>query len=68
MRGLQCVNGHEGTAVAPMTKEEATEIARKAVDDLKSDRPLILWEEKTQAKDFGWVFFVTTQRYIEWSS
>ncbi|HXN50546.1 MAG TPA: YrhB domain-containing protein [Candidatus Acidoferrum sp.] len=48
-----------------LSKERATEIARKTIDDLKATNPLVILEDKTLEKDFGWVFFYTTKKYQE---
>jgi len=48
-----------------ITKARALEIARKAVDDLKASQPLVLLQDKTLEKDFGWVFFYTTKKFQE---
>jgi hypothetical protein len=48
-----------------ITKQHALEIARKAIADLKLGTELVLLEDKTLEKDFGWVFFNTTKKYLE---
>ena len=48
-----------------LSKERALEIARKTIDNLKSNNPLVILEDKTLEKDFGWVFFYTTKKYLE---
>jgi hypothetical protein len=48
-----------------ITPSKALEIARKAVDDLKASQPFVIIENKTQTKDFGWVFFYTSKKFLE---
>jgi immunity protein 35 of polymorphic toxin system len=48
-----------GTAV---DREGALAIARKTVAGLKRDVELVVVEDKTLEKEFGWVFFSTTTR------
>ena len=48
-----------------LTKMQALEIAQAAIEKLKSSNPLVIMEEKTVEKDFGWVFFYTTKKYLE---
>lgn len=48
-----------------ISKQTAFEIARKTVAELKSNEPLKLLEDKTVEKDFGWVFFYNTKRFLE---
>lgn len=47
----------------PITKEEAIVIARDVVAGPKGE--FVLEEDKTLEKDFGWVFFRTTKKYLE---
>lgn len=48
-----------------ITKARAVEIAHKALDDLKASQALVLLQDKTLEKDFGWVFFYTTKKFHE---
>ncbi len=47
----------------PITREDATVIARNVVTDSKGE--FVLEEDQTLEKDFGWVFFRTTKKYLE---
>lgn len=49
-------------------QQRALDIAKKQVLDLKSRHELVIQEEKTIERDFGWVFFVTTKKYLETKS
>lgn len=49
----------------PVTKERALEIGRKAIADLKLKNEIVIQEEKTIERDFGWVFFATSKKYLE---
>ena len=49
----------------PINKERALEIARKSIANLKPGTELVILEDKTVEKDFGWVFFYTTKKYLE---
>jgi hypothetical protein len=48
-----------------VTKQQATEIARKIIDNLKPGTDFVILEDKTVEKEFGWVFFYTTKKYFE---
>ncbi|MHB8501933.1 MAG: YrhB domain-containing protein [Candidatus Acidiferrales bacterium] len=48
-----------------ITQSRALEIARKAIEDLKASQPLVILDNKTQSKDFGWVFFYTSKKFLE---
>jgi len=52
-------------SAAPVTKERALEIAQKTISTLKPGTELVILEEKTVEKDFGWVFFYTTKKYLQ---
>jgi hypothetical protein len=65
-----CIVFVESTSMANQQSENITparalEIARKAVDDLKASQPFVIIENKTQTKDFGWVFFYTSKKFLE---
>lgn len=50
-----------------ITKEEARNLAMKKILgnwDVEDSQPLILNEYRIE-KDFGWVFFYNSQKYIE---
>jgi hypothetical protein len=51
--------------MATITKDQATESARRALVDLGSKHELVLQEDRTVEKDFGWVFFPIARRYLE---
>ncbi len=57
--------GQGGMRDTPLTKEQAQTIALKAMADLKSGNELVIQEEKTIEREFGWVFFATTRKYLE---
>lgn len=48
-----------------ITKQQATEIARKTIADLKSGTEFVILEDKTVEKDFGWVFIYTPKKFME---
>jgi|HubBroStandDraft_6_1064221.scaffolds.fasta_scaffold37601_3 hypothetical protein len=52
-------------SAAPITKDQALEIARKTIATLKPGTDLVILEDKTVEKDFGWVFFYTTKKYLQ---
>jgi hypothetical protein len=62
---LMSVSEGQGGTDIPLTKERAQAIAVKAVADLNSRNELVIQEEKTIEREFGWVFFVTTRKYLE---
>ncbi len=50
----------------PVDKAKATAIARKTIATVPPYSPdLALQEEKTLAREFGWVFFYTTRKFLE---
>jgi immunity protein 35 of polymorphic toxin system len=50
---------------AAVDREGAMAIARKTLAGLKRNVELVVVEEKTLEKEFGWVFFSTTRRQAE---
>jgi Immunity protein 35 len=52
-------------SATPISKEHALDIARKKIATLKPGTELVILEEKTVEKDFGWVFFYTTKKYLQ---
>jgi hypothetical protein len=48
-----------------INKARATEIARQAVSHLSTDHELVIMDDKTVERPFGWVFFYTTRKYLE---
>jgi len=46
-------------------KTAATAIARAQIAALKSTHELVLQEEKTAERRFGWIFFYTTREHFE---
>jgi hypothetical protein len=48
-----------------ITRVRALEIARKAVSESKPEVEFVILEDKTAEKEFGWVFFYTTKKYLE---
>lgn len=52
-----------GKSKTPITKEDAIVIARDVVVGHKGE--FVLEEDRTLEKDFGWVFFRTTKKYLE---
>jgi len=49
----------------PLTKKAALEIATQAIAALKSETELVLLEDQIIEKKFGWVFFITTKKYLK---
>lgn len=49
----------------PVNYEEARVIARQALEQSDPEDRMVLQEEKTQERSFGWVFAYTTRRYLE---
>jgi hypothetical protein len=47
------------------TKQRAVEIARRTISEFKPGTEMVLVEDETQEKEFGWVFFFTTKAYQE---
>ena len=62
---MSASQGQGGMRDTPLTKERAETIALKAIADLKSGNELVIQEEKTIEREFGWVFFATTRKYLE---
>lgn len=48
-----------------ITREQSFEIAAKAIAELRASVELVVLEEKTLEREFGWVFFYTAKRYLE---
>lgn len=48
-----------------MTKQQAKEIAVKAISNLKPGTEFVVLDDKTVEKDFGWVFFYSPTKYLE---
>ena len=54
------------TAAAPgLTRIQALEIAGTTIKDLSSQHAFVIQEELTTERAFGWVFFYSTQKYLE---
>jgi hypothetical protein len=50
----------------PIDKAQATAIARKTIATVPPHSPdLVLQEDRTVERDFGWVFFYTTRKFLE---
>ncbi len=49
----------------PLDRARATEIARRTIAAAEDGSELALMEEKTVEREFGWVFFYTTKRYLQ---
>jgi hypothetical protein len=49
----------------PITKARAIEIARKVVARDAGEHALVIIEDKTVERPFGWVFFYTTRQYVK---
>jgi len=47
------------------TKEDALKIAQQSIVDPNSPHELVIQEEKTIQRSFGWIFFPTTRKYLE---
>ena len=60
-----------GDKVNTITKEAALKIAKEAIisytypSPINNSTDLIIQEEKTIEKDFGWVFYCTSKKYLE---
>jgi hypothetical protein len=48
-----------------LTREQALEIARAALADWYDGDESVVVDEVTIERDFGWVFFHTSRRYLE---
>lgn len=50
----------------PVDKAQATAIARRTIATSPPHSPgLVLEEEKTVEREFGWIFFYTTRKFLE---
>lgn len=49
----------------PVDYEEALRIARRALEESDPEDRMVLQEEKTRERSFGWVFAYTTKRFLE---
>lgn len=50
----------------PIDKAQATAIAKKTIATVPPHSPnLVVQEEKTVERAFGWVFFYTTRKFLE---
>lgn len=49
---------------APIDRARATEIARRTIAAAEDGPELALMEEKTVEREFGWVFFYTTKKFL----
>ena len=45
--------------------EEAKKLAHDYLSSLSCDYELALLEDKTLTKEFGWIFFYNTKKYVE---
>ena len=50
---------------SPVSQREALVIAQGAVHAFMPEGDLVVENEKTQERDFGWVFFYSSRRYLE---
>jgi hypothetical protein len=57
--------GQGDWAVSVNTEKDALKIAQQYIVDLKSPHELVIQEEKTIQRSFGWIFFPTTKKYLE---
>jgi len=48
-----------------ITKAGAREIAGKVVAALSQQHDFVILDDQTVEREFGWVFFYTTRRYVE---
>ena len=48
-----------------ITKKEAIAIAENAFNAANSSQEIVLLDDKTLEKSFGWVFFATSRKYLE---
>jgi hypothetical protein len=49
----------------PLTRDQATARARRALADLHASHELVLQDDLTVERPFGWVFFPIAKRYLE---
>ena len=54
-----------GAPQGPITRQQATEIARGAISGLKEGTEFVLFEDETVEKDWGWVFSFGTKAYLQ---
>ncbi len=52
-------------ATTSISKPEALEIAHRAIAELSVQHDFVLMPERTEEREFGWVFFYATQRYLD---
>ena len=50
----------------PIDKAQAIAIARQTIAKASThDHDMVIQEKKTEERDFGWVFFYTTRKFLE---
>jgi hypothetical protein len=49
----------------PVSKGQALQLARQAYSEIKTDAEIVILEDLTVEKDFGWVFFASPRKYLE---
>ena len=49
----------------PISKNQAVEIARKAVAELSVRHDYTLMLDRTEEREFGWVFFYAPRQYLQ---
>jgi hypothetical protein len=47
------------------SKQQATEVARKALVEFADDVPFVIHDERTQEREFGWVFLYSPKAFVE---
>lgn len=58
-RGENTDSGH------PVDYEEARQIAQTALEESDPEGRMVMQEEKSQERSFGWVFSYTTRKFLE---
>jgi hypothetical protein len=48
-----------------ITKQQAVEIATKALAEFGADVPFVIHEDRTVERDFGWVFLYSPKAFLE---
>jgi hypothetical protein len=49
----------------PVSKEQSLQLARQCYSEIDTDAEIVILEDLTEEKDFGWVFFASPRRYLE---
>src|SRR6185503_3838324 len=57
--------GGQREPMTPITAHRALELAREQLISLDSPMELVIQEEETLERDFGWIFFISTKKYLQ---